>query len=199
MGVREAPIAGEQTMARNPLTLAGVGALSLVLTLGMTAGGGATEVPAKWDAAHPDPYNDALQVWRLGKEYFEQSGQALWGNPDEVGAFKGIDLDTGNFLAWPNLRPAVQFSCAVTPTPYEDALVEALKSSAPPLKLQALAVLMRVRAPSSVPEQWKALAKLRQLKDQPRWQPLLAEWQACFDPRRIERAVAAIAPQRRPL
>jgi hypothetical protein len=182
-------------MARNPLTRAGAWALGLVLTLGMTAPPGAAQGSAKWDAAHRDPFTDALQVWRLGKDYFEQSGHALWGDADKAGVFQGIDLDTGNFLAWPDLRPVVQSAGDATATPYEDALVEALKSGQPAPKLQALAVLLRVRSPSSVPEQWQALGQLRQIKDRPQWQPLLDEWQACFDPRRLEQTLQGSPPK----
>ncbi|MEN6451037.1 MAG: hypothetical protein ABFC96_11140 [Thermoguttaceae bacterium] len=157
--------------------------------------------PAKWDSEHRDSFNDAAQVWRLGKDYFQDGGDDddfdgsndLTNERDEI-VFSGIDRATRRFLSHPEVKPVVQFSCAVTATPYEDALEKALAKGSPEKKLQALAILMRLRAPSSVPLQWKALGELRQLKDHARWQPLLSEWLACFDPRTLEREIQQAPP-----
>jgi hypothetical protein len=78
--------------------------------------------------------------------------------------FRGIDKYTASFLSSSlNVKVAVQFGCFRLATPYEDALVEALETGSPEIKLQALAILLRVSAPSSVPLQWKVLAELRNL------------------------------------
>jgi hypothetical protein len=147
-----------------------------------------SNLPTKWDSAHRDAFTDAFQVWRLGKNYFEGGEGDSPHDENHAVVFRGIDEKTRRFLAWPNLQPVVQFGCAGGEvTPYEEALVETLKAGEPALKLQALAILMKLRAPSSVPLQWKALGELRQNNDRPQWQPLLAEWQACFDPQRLER------------
>jgi hypothetical protein len=147
---------------------------------------GSISLPKKWDSEHRDAFTDAFQVWRLGEKYFERGEDDSADDENAAVVFTGVDERTGRFLAWPNLQPAVQFGCATYATPYEDALIETLKTGKPARQLQALAILMKLRAPSSVPLQWKALGELGQIKDRPQWKPLLAEWQACFDPQRLE-------------
>lgn len=152
----------------------------------------------KWNSARRDALTDALQVWRLGKDYFEETSEDyLSFDRDERVVFKGIDRKTRRFLDRPDLQPVVRFGCMGRNTPYEDALIETLTTDEPSLRLQALAILMRVRAPSSVPLQWKALGELRQLKDRPQWQPLLDEWQACFDSKRLEQTLRQVPPKER--
>jgi hypothetical protein len=146
-----------------------------------------SKLPAFWDAKNKDAFVNAAQVWRFGKDFFDEKDR--WGLQDEndkVEVFKGIDQKTGHFLSWPGLRPAVQFSHVSYPTPYEDALEEVLSKGLPETKVQALAILMKVSASSSVPQQWKALTELSKLKDREQWKPLLAEWQKCFDPQALK-------------
>lgn len=106
-----------------------------------------------------DPIVDAVQVWRLGDAYAKTGPTDLVGvPPDNRG---GRSFDTADFLRGDRVMPAVQFTCVRYMDYYEDALVEALSKGSFDLKIKALAVLMRVRAPRSVPEQWAAIQALR--------------------------------------
>ncbi len=151
--------------------------------------------PDKWDPRNRDPYLNAVQVWRLGADFFIPRAWPERRSLEDNAPFQGIDPTTGRFLTFPELQPVVQFSDARTTTPYEDSLVEALENGSPELKLQALAILLRVRAPSSVPQQWKALSELRKVTDRPHWQPLIFEWVNCFDPTQVEQELSWQSPE----
>jgi hypothetical protein len=154
-----------------------------------------------WQPDQRDPLTDAVRVWRRGVDSFDGNAPSPRGSGRTGGhglvLFTGIDLQTRDFLRHPNLKPVVQFSCARVATPYEDALEEVLAGGTPEVRLQALAVLMRLRAPSSVALQWKVLNELRLLDDRPAWQPLLVEWASCFEPGPLMKKVREVPPQDR--
>jgi hypothetical protein len=58
------------------------------------------------------------------------------------------------------LKPAVQFSCATSPTPTEDGLEADLAGSDTPSRLTALGRLLELEAPHSVALQYSALREL---------------------------------------
>ncbi|MCH5372663.1 MAG: hypothetical protein JJ992_01700 [Planctomycetes bacterium] len=162
-----------------------------------TADGGL--LPSVWEPGRRSPLLDALGVWRRGGDYFPNN--VVYAD-DGRGAVDGgdapfvrIDRRTGRFLKHPHTKPAVQFGCAVIATPYEDALEQALLQGSDETKLQALVVLMRLRASHSVPEQWKTLQYLQQRDDRPEWQPLLVELESCFAPERLMKAAALLPPK----
>jgi hypothetical protein len=138
-------------------------------------------LPERWDADRNDPVVDAIQVWRLGEKYLPADDSDPWVEPP---SFDRVDGATRGFLEHPSLNSAVQFSCAVHRKPYESALEAALKEARPELRLQALVVLLRVKAPRSVDLQWKALREL-DLNDE-RAQALIAELKKEFDSEKLQ-------------
>jgi len=164
----------------------------MVLALGITPGceGERPEPPtlrSRWDAAAPDPLVDALQVWRLGRDYFdEESPWLLIDEPhpaETLPEFVGLDPETARLLEERRVAPAVQFSCGVPYCPDEQRITRALLEGSDEVRLQALAVLMRVPAPASVAEQWRTLCELR--VKQPEWGRVLAELESAFAPEAV--------------
>jgi hypothetical protein len=91
--------------------------------------------------------------------------------------FTGLNSRAQGFIDGIGIKPAVQFSCVVHSSAYEEALERALLSEDPNLRLQALVALVRAQAPASVDEQWRTLRSLRARRDAPE---LLAEIEARF-------------------
>ena len=177
-------------------TLLSVLALALLLVANQSLA--KDRSPKQWLTGGRDPLRDAEGVWRHGKDFFDEDSVTMMlsisDDCDQQVAFSGIDLRTGSALAWPAVSEVVQFGCTGTYAPYEASLEAALRKGTPELKLQALAILMRLRAPSSVPLQQKVLAELRELKTRPGWRPLLEELAHCFDPDRLMRIVTQDPP-----
>jgi len=69
--------------------------------------------------------------------------------------------------------------------PAEDHLRDILCEGPPRLKIQALAVLIRVRASESVGLQWKTLQKLKRFKVNAEWRRVLVEMESRFHPGRL--------------
>ena len=151
-------------------------------------------LPARWTPSVTDPLVNATQVWRLGVGYFpldddEELQPPVEATPDEI-VFAGINASTGSFLRYtPLLKPAVWFSCNRCISSDESALEKALTDGPPELKLQALAILMKVRAPGSVESQRKALGELSDRNDRPSWNDLLSEMDRCFSAASIHAAL----------
>ncbi|MCW8128749.1 MAG: hypothetical protein KIS92_00055 [Planctomycetota bacterium] len=119
------------------------------------------DLPATYDSneVHREAVVDAVQVWRLGNAYAKSCPGDLVGVPPDErdrGSF-----NTADFLRGDKIQPAVQFTCVRYMGFYEDALANALTKGAFEVKIKALTVLMHVRAPRSVPEQWAAIQSLR--------------------------------------
>ena len=125
------------------------------------------------------------------------AGDGISPSPDDVETFVGINGSTFTFLESPFLKPAVQFSCAVSPHPYEEVLESALGSQTPELKLQALVVLLRARAPASVHLQWQALNEIEGQGGNLVLRRFLQELKSCFDPQVLEREIQRNPPQDR--
>lgn len=172
-------------------------------------------LPAHWSPDSKDPIADALQVWRLGADYFKTPPLARGNGAgaveeirkdeqvvlhfetlrNELKVFTGFTSASEHFLRAPDLAPGVQFSCAVGIRPVEPALIKAMKESAvPEVQLQALVLLLRVSAPSTVEAQWATLQKLKALDKGPRWKELLAEMERMFDPKTLLARLADFNP-----
>lgn len=151
------------------------------------------DLPEVWDPGRRTPVIDAVQVWRLGSRYFEGRPYARlrprrWPQPP----FEGLTDQTRLFLRYPRTKPAVQFSCAVTPTPYEHALEKALQDeTSPELRLQALVILMKVCTPSSVDKQLAALRALERVEKGPLCKALLSDLAKQFSPKVLAGHLAA--------
>lgn len=99
------------------------------------------------------------------------------------------------FLATPFVGSAVQFGCGVMTSPMEERLAVLLGSAHDEDRALALAVLVRVRAPRYIVQQWRVLGSLEQRHGhEPAWTSLLAALREPFLPDRL-----AAALQREPL
>jgi len=108
--------------------------------------------------------------------------------------FAGVDRDTLEFLRSPDLQPAVQYGCVRNWTPFEDALITALKESDLALRAQALAVLLRVRSPSSVRDQRTTLDELKRSRPHRSWESIIAKMESFYDPRELHVGIAGAPP-----
>jgi len=96
--------------------------------------------------------------------------------------FRGMDERTGRYLTPPvYVQSAVQFSCGVSVNADEWWHTEALTSEDPLVRLQALVVLMKVKAPRTVAKQWQVLQGLDDLSPRPGLARLLGELHAAFE------------------
>jgi hypothetical protein len=151
-----------------------------------------TELPAAWDEK-VDPVMNALQLWRLGPA-FVTSDEMIPGMTAEQPLLQARnhydDPYLRGFLEYPKLAPAVQFSCASSGTPIESSLKDLIKSSDPVLRLETLAILLRVHSPSSVREQWDALQALQKFDRDPLWRAVVADFARCFEPNYVTAMIA---------
>jgi hypothetical protein len=130
---------------------------------------------------------EAIEALRGEKE---AKPRERWvGNPFRQITFTGVDREALWFIQSPSLQPAVSFGCVVSPRPFEDALEKALQDADPVVRAQALALLLRVRSPSTVPAQRKVLTELGRLYPGRAWQPIRSRMESCFDPRDILRVL----------
>jgi hypothetical protein len=159
-------------------------------------------LPEDWESGRSAPVADSIQVWLLGDDYFHFShgdhddsfDMSCTSSFDDI-EFTGIDLKTRSFLSVPSLKPAVQFSCATSPTPYEDALEKALRSDAWDLKLQALVLLMKVKSSRHVDLQWKVLKELQEATPSLRLDEFLSELEKRFELEGLMRELEALVKQ----
>ncbi|HYG74584.1 MAG TPA: hypothetical protein VEK08_06225 [Planctomycetota bacterium] len=173
--------------------------VSALIAVALAASAG--ELPQSWTPHSTDPVADALQLWRLGADYFSTSPangdvgvRALRGRR-EVPAFEGYATWTRRFLLSPHLAPGVQFSCVRSAHPEESVVKEALKNAASPeVRLQALTLLMKLRSPSTVSDQWAALQELKKLDKGTHWKTLLSELESAFSSRALETALKEWQP-----
>ena len=89
------------------------------------------------------------------------------------------------------MKPFVQFGCTVK-VGQDFKLTRVMLEGNDSERLLALAILMRVRAPSSVAEQYQVLGELTESR--PEWAPALRELAAEFDPKSILRQLSAPPP-----
>lgn len=150
--------------------------------------------------------DDAVRVWRLGAEAWQpppprepeqtdteevaeeeivETDSDLPFDLDRVRdeSFTRLDAATARLIETPYLDSAVQFGCSITSWPREYRLTKALREGTPELRLLALTILMRVKAPRTVREQWKALEELQDMKGHDELSWLLDElWLAFSEP-----------------
>lgn len=155
----------------------------------------------RWSLDEADAYQDSLQVWLFGERFFAPGDRLGKKSRGAVAEFGGLSPFTARFLDSPSLyRPAVQFSDALAITDileYEDKLEAALRRGPPELQLQALAILLRAKAPATVDAQYKTLAALQQLagaKPYRAWRPLLKAWLAEFSAEKLAPIVSVTPP-----
>jgi len=131
--------------------------------------------------------DDAVRIWKLGAKAWqpppppaepeeEDTEEETEEEVEEVEEedhtpgwtqevpFTRLDAATAHMIESPCLDSAVQFSCAITVWPSECRVTRALREGPPELRLLALTVLVRVKAPRTVDEQWKALQGLGDLR-----------------------------------
>ncbi len=156
----------------------------------------------KFDLSKPKPLVDAVQLWRLGARYLNGLGSRLDGDLFAPGStfsapFRGFDPRTGWFLDNPWLAPAVRFGChrSIGPgTAFESSLRTALTAARPEVRVQALVLLMRVRSPSTVPDQWRCLRKLMGTQRSALWQALFEDLARAFSTRALCKQIAEPPP-----
>lgn len=98
--------------------------------------------------------------------------------------FRGLDNQAPRFLSKPDLQPA-----ASTESPgaftregeYEFALISGLANSSAAIRVQALALLVRVHSPSSVATQWSTLQALKQERVSRAWERAISTIESSFD------------------
>lgn len=152
---------------------------------------------------------DALRVWRLGAAAWRprrspELANAPNGEPredeggvDEEWGMGGASPDSpplqrlnaraSGFLDSPFLAHAVHFGCCHFPHDTEDWVQAALNEALPARRLLALTMLVKVKAPRSVPEQWTALEGLTDLPALPECDLLLAELRDVFSEEVLEK------------
>ncbi|MCR9165731.1 MAG: hypothetical protein ACE37F_07615 [Nannocystaceae bacterium] len=163
-------------------------ALALLAALSAVPARSATP---RYEPAAPNVQADALSLLDAGATYLE--GVDLPGETAGPSApFEEIDAPLAAFLEYPNMQPAVQFSCAVMATPGEARLAKALEAKDDARALLALASLMHVHSPSTVQAQHDALTRLRARR--PKWKATLARLSARFSPKALTRALAEDPP-----
>ncbi len=164
-----------------------------------------------------DPILDqAVRVWRLAPDELDMQEEdrlpgervvRTWEEGDLVieevehdpaaddEPFRALDDAAVLFLRVPSLRAAVQFSDASVGRPQEWRITTALTEGEPNARLLALAILMRVRAPRSVAEQWEALEAARLLEGHPELPALLAELDRAFAWESVESLIEREPPE----
>lgn len=157
------------------------------------------KLPAHLGAEGSNAITDAIQVWRVGVKYFDapqvdvdnsveaeeeeiEVVETVEPDPKTPNGFRGMDHASEAFLTTPTYADsAVQFSCAITAYAGEYHHVQALDADDALIRLQALVVLMKVKAPRTVAKQWQALESLQNLPDRPGVARLLGELRAAFE------------------
>lgn len=127
---------------------------------------------------------DAVQVWFEGAAYIARAEDYDFQEPKTQSFFAGITWETEWFLESPRVLPPVRLGCAECMMHEEATWEDALDSRNPLLRLQALVLLISVRASRSIRDQWRVLNELEQTLEDPLAQSLLASIRAEF---RVER------------
>ncbi len=166
--------------------------IAVVLAAGaVLAASPARSATPRYEVGQVDAQRDALGILEHGPEYLE--GVDLPGDSsDPPPPFEKIDKPLAEFLEYPSMQPAVQFSCAVMVTPGEKRLANALGSKNDARSVLALAALLHARSPSTVQEQHDALTRLK--KSRPKWKKTLVHFDARFDAKVLTRALAKDPP-----
>ncbi len=140
--------------------------------------------PAYLGAPGSNAITDAIQVWERGASYIDDVPEPDWENLTDAEfdalmeeddliwhldtrPFSGIDEATAVFLDSPSLRNAVHFGCVVNSNYHAKRYTEALHATDPSIRLQALVILMRVKAPRSIEDQKRTLEELRRVMVDP--------------------------------
>jgi hypothetical protein len=154
------------------------------------------DLPAHWNAERQNPIIDAAQIWRIGSDYIKSEDEFdhVRTQADfEAKDFKGVNGPElmEFFRSKLYLKPAVRFGCVVRPTGFEDGLEAALDKSDPEIRLQALSILLRIKAPHSVDLQFKALQELKSMNKGDLWHSLLTDMERSFEASSLEKSLKA--------
>ena len=189
------------------------------LTLAACGAGGAPHAPATEPApaaggATGDPVARALDVWERGAEGIPLPARPSAPTdvdpepvpePEEeapveaevVGPavpFREFDSRTRAFLVSPDVVDAVQFSCVPQYSADETWVQAGLDDPDPEVRLRALVVLVRVRAPRSVDRQWAALCALGDGLRAAEFRPVTVRLRDAFAPEALDRTLAEPPP-----
>lgn len=108
--------------------------------------------------------------------------------------FHDFDERVRRFLVAPLVCDAVQFSCSIQSSATESFIEHGLDDPDPEVRLRALVVLVAVRAPRSVPEQWAALEGLRRGPRGVDFEGVTTRIVALFAPTALDAVLAAPPP-----
>lgn len=153
----------------------------------------------------PDPerlarFREAVDVWTLDPWALHETPR-----PAEEGSTReaGFRLDRLDAKAIRFLREEVPYACenpvcGLIPlsTTDERRIEEGLDDEREGVRLLALTLLMRKRAPTSVAEQWRALEDLGDLRGPAEVRDLLEDLATAFSPKAIDALLARPAPTR---
>jgi hypothetical protein len=109
--------------------------------------------------------------------------------------FERLDERAAWFLRTPYVVSAVQFSCAVSGSWGEDRITAALRGDDLALRLLALTILVRVKAPRTVEEQWATLEDCEALRGHDDLAWLLSEIRRAFSEGTLRATLAAEPPK----
>ena len=194
-----------------------VGAIAAALLACAGCGGGApraTTVSGTTPAAQPsdDPVLRAVAVFERGEggiprppptpaapsaepppaeEEFDLPERS---KPWPATPFSTFDARVRLFLAVPFLEDAVQFSCAGSVHADEYWVTKGLDDEDPLVRLRALVVLVRLRAPRTVEKQWATLEALERGPRGAEFAQATTRVRAAFAPEAIDRTLADPPP-----
>jgi hypothetical protein len=158
---------------------------------------------------------EMLAVWQRGAEAFEPAAAldrapgktavmadgsvietVTWtsGGSAPAAPFHGFDQTVREFLRWPSVRDAVQFSCVSGGHAAEEWIEAGLDDPDPVVRLRALLVLVRAHAPRTVDKQWATLQELRPTFAGGPFAQVVGRLETEFAPSTIDTALAGAAP-----
>ncbi len=112
--------------------------------------------------------------------------------------FEGLSLLTLNLISSHDFKPVVEFYLPRNRSnqedalkAYEGALEDALQKASPRIQIQALAILLRIRAPASVHLQCEAIQRLKRLKIGGEWASVLSIMETRFFPEGVMKEIQA--------
>jgi hypothetical protein len=195
----------------------GRGTLGLALLAVAGCGSGAPAADPSAAGLHDDPVLRAVAVWENGAEGIPppppplsppEEEQADLVRPEEAAVeeptsvvaaddeapFRDFDPRVRRFLVSPYVDDAVQFSCVSQPFVDEDWVTAGLDDKDPEVRLRALVVMVRARAPRTVDRQWAVLDELRTGPRAVEFAQVTTRVETAFAPAALDRTLAEPPP-----
>ncbi|MBL9079966.1 MAG: hypothetical protein JNL08_20900 [Planctomycetes bacterium] len=152
-------------------------------------------------APQPCPeLQQVIEVWERGAaaipwdtppvDFFEAEARDGESPTDEPWTFAGFDGRVRGFLTHPDVDDAVQFGSVTYHRPTERMLAATMAEGSAIDRLRALVVLVRVRAPRTVDDQWRVLNELRQREHAAEFAVVTDRMMTAFSPGAIDQALA---------